>query len=404
MPYNNEWTILIGVVAIVAIVWAVRAVLKRRRSMSQDEHLSGGETHASGLRNQLEGNGHQAPDGSHAVATASRAPQTGRKQAKSWENRKLFTSKSIQSTFVADGIPDVHAEEIDPKRSKNLVFRGMTPILADMLPESDERRNTIRSELTTAGYFQPSAITNLAAIRYLAIIIPMLVLGGLLVIVPTQFEGFVIAMLVAIPALGWALPRLYVRGKGRARKSEIERGMPDLLDMLNMCVSQGLTVQKSLNRISRDFRGVYPALSEELGIVCRQADVGTLEQALLGFNERIDIPEVNSFTSLIVQTERMGTSISDALTEYSDTMRESLRQQADAKANQASFKLLFPTVTCLMPAVYIFLLGPAIVELSEFFTNQAPTLLNNGPNTIQQATALPGQVNTPIDRTFPGNN
>ena len=68
----------------------------------------------------------------------------------------------------------------------------------------------------------------------------------------------------------------------------------------------------------------------------------------------------------LTQTERMGTSVSDALTDYSDTMRESLRQRADERANQASFSLLFPTVLCLMPAVFMFLMGPAVIELSKF--------------------------------------
>ena len=70
----------------------------------------------------------------------------------------------------------------------------------------------------------------------------------------------------------------------------------------------------------------------------------------------------------MVQTEQMGTSMSQALTEYSDGMRDSLRQRADEKANKAAFKLLFPTVLCLMPAVYIFLLGPSIVKLHKFFS------------------------------------
>jgi tight adherence protein C len=86
---------------------------------------------------------------------------------------------------------------------------------------------------------------------------------------------------------------------------------------------------------------------------------------------------------LLIQTERMGTSVSVALTEYAERMRESLRQRADEKANQATFKLLFPTVLCLMPAVYIFLLGPSIVELSEFF-NGGNSVLNNATDAVQR--------------------
>jgi tight adherence protein C len=102
------------------------------------------------------------------------------------------------------------------------------------------------------------------------------------------------------------------------------------------------------------------------------------------FSRRVDVPEVHSFTSLLVQTERMGTSISEALTEYSDNMRETMRQRADEKSNAAAFKLLFPTVLCLMPAVYLFLLGPAIIELSNFFNRGGREILNRGGSVVRE--------------------
>ena len=80
----------------------------------------------------------------------------------------------------------------------------------------------------------------------------------------------------------------------------------------------------------------------------------------------------------------MGTSISDALNTYSDTMRESLRQRADEKGNRATFRLLFPTVLCLMPAVYLFLLGPAVVALADFFNSGSRDQLTSGTSAIQR--------------------
>jgi tight adherence protein C len=156
------------------------------------------------------------------------------------------------------------------------------------------------------------------------------------------------------------------------------------LDMLNMCVSQGLTVSDALRRIVREFRGVYPALSQELSIVLEQARINDLHTALESFGKRINLPEVHSFTSLLIQTDRMGTSVTQALTTYSDTMRESLKQRADEKGNRATFRLLFPTVLCLMPAVYLFLLGPAVNELSKFFNEGGRNSLDSGGRAIQR--------------------
>ena len=115
--------------------------------------------------------------------------------------------------------------------------------------------------------------------------------------------------------------------------------------------------------------------------------LGNLHTALENFGQRIDLPEVHSFTSLLIQTERMGTSISAALTAYSDTMRESLRQRADEKGNQATFRLLFPTVLCLMPAVYLFLLGPAVIGMSNFFNSGGRDSLDSGSTAIQRLNA-----------------
>ncbi|HVJ85808.1 MAG TPA: type II secretion system F family protein, partial [Caulifigura sp.] len=190
--------------------------------------------------------------------------------------------------------------------------------------------------------------------------------------------------------LAWSLPTMWVRTRAKARLEEMGRGMPDMLDLLNMCVSQGMTVPTALARVSKELDPVYPALAKELKIVTDQARVGTLDQALRGLSNRVDIPEVHSFTSLLIQTERMGTSMSEALTEHSDNMRESFRQRADEKANAATFKLLFPTVLCLMPAVFMFLLGPAMIELNDFFTGRGQEILN-ASNQGMQTSRQPGQ-------------
>ena len=154
-----------------------------------------------------------------------------------------------------------------------------------------------------------------------------------------------------------------------------------------MCVSQGLTIRASMHRISGDLRPVYPVLASELAIVSRQTEIGNLRVALNNFADRVNVAEVDSFVSLMNQSEQMGTSISDALTEYSNTMRESLRQRTDEKANKASFNLMFPTVLFMMPAVFMFLMGPAVLELQDFFDEGGVDNLQQGTDAIQNADA-----------------
>lgn len=274
-------------------------------------------------------------------------------------------------------LPRIEPHQVPGADTSDLVFGTATSTLAVMLPESPERIEKSKQELMAAGFYGPHAMMNLSAVRYLAIMVPLMIFGTFLVLAPPWAEMYAVIGLVLVPLLGWSLPRIYLQNKGSERIRQIEQAMPDMLDLLNMCVSQGLTVTESLTRIGQELRPVYPALSQELRIVGEQARLGTLEQALMNLNQRLDVPDVHSFTALLIQTERMGTSISQALSGYSDSMRTTLQQRADEKGNKAAFKLLFPTVLCLMPAVYLILLGPSIVAIHEFVNG-------DGPNSRQQ--------------------
>jgi tight adherence protein C len=306
-------------------------------------------------------------------AQVAHAPVAVSARPASWESRRLFERDRRR-----DGGELLPLEPGDAPTAGtgDYAFGAATPVLAALLPESAERRQVIKRELVAAGYHQPHAYLNLAALRYLAIVVPLVLILLALVLLPQTLEPAAVGLLLFVPALGWLTPRLVVQGQARERLGRIEQALPDMLDMLNMCVSQGMTVPAALKRVSRELRTVYPELADELRIVVEQAELGSLEQALENFSGRIDLPEVHSFTTLLIQTERMGTSVSAALADYSDNMRESLKQRADEKANTATFKLLFPTVLCLMPAVFLFLLGPAVIELGEFFTGAGQEILD----------------------------
>ncbi|MCA9050458.1 MAG: type II secretion system F family protein [Planctomycetaceae bacterium] len=291
-----------------------------------------------------------------------------------------------QSSVVVAGRP--RPEEL-PIPEDDLFFGPSTPALAEMLPESTSRIDRQRRDLVAAGYHSRAAWMNLNAVRFVLAFLALVIGGFWLLMAPPQLEVLMLGFVVLAPLFMWALPPLLVSHQAAERKIDIERGLPDVLDMLNMGVSQGLTVPNALRRISREISPAHPALGRELSIVNRQAEVGTLSDALRAFSQRIDSPEVSSFTSLLMQSESTGTSISRALHEYSDSMRNSLKERADTRANAASFKLLFPTTLCLMPSVFLFLLGPAIVDMTNFFENTASTLVENRAEAVQSLEQQP---------------
>ncbi|QDT25846.1 Bacterial type II secretion system protein F domain protein [Gimesia panareensis] len=314
---------------------------------------------------------------SPSAASTSTTPAT-------WEHRQLFRTDSKELEGAEQNLPHIEAGEVPSMGTDDYVFGSATPALSEMMPESEGRRAQTKKELQAAGYYQPHALQNFSAIRYVSILGTLLFFGVLLIISPERFEIPILLGMLLVPILVWAVPFLFVSGQASDRRSEIEQGIPDMLDMLNMCVSQGMTVPHALKKIIGELGKVYPALAQELKIVMEQASIGTFTQALSNFSKRIDVPEVHSFSALLIQTDQMGTDVTSALQEYSDNMRESLQQRADEKANKATFKLLFPTVFCLMPAIYIFLLGPAIVELSDFFHSGGRDSLNSTTDLFQQ--------------------
>lgn len=298
----------------------------------------------------------------------------------SWANTELF-GKEPEAFDEPSNIPKITADQVPTTDKNDFVFGTATPVMASVVPMTNA--DSVSKELQQAGYYQPHAMQNLSAVRFALMFVGFIITGGIVLLLPPRFEMWGFLSMLIVPVMAWAVPRVRIQQIGTNRKSELERAMPDMLDMLNMCVSQGLTIPASLKRIAKDLRPIYPVLASELQIVTHQADVGSMRVALDNFAQRVDVPEVDSFVTLMNQSDRMGTNVSDALTEYSNTMRESLRQRTDEKAGKAAFQLMFPTVLFMMPAVFCFLMGPAIVELQRFFDNGGMQNIQNGTNATQ---------------------
>ena len=291
-------------------------------------------------------------------------PPVNQAHGVNWSEQKLF-GEPTNDFEEANSLPLLRPDQVPSNDGSDYVFGPATSTLSAVMPSPDIERTN--KELTRAGYHQPHAMQNLQAVRFMMLFGVFFLGACAVILVPQQFEIFAMLGTIVMAGLVWAVPRIFLQNKATERTSQLERAMPDMLDMLNMCVSQGLTIPDSLKRISKDLQPVHPALATELLIVVYQAEVGNLQISLDNFADRVDVPEVDSFVSLLNQSERMGTNVSDALTEYSNTMRESLRQRTDEKANKAAFRLMFPTVLFMMPAVFGFLMGPVILELQEFF-------------------------------------
>jgi len=164
-------------------------------------------------------------------------------------------------------------------------------------------------------------------------------------------------------ALGWVLPTLYVRSRANRRKREILKGLPDALDLMVVCVESGLGVNQALQRVADEIALVSPALGEQMGLVNLEIRAGTpRDEALRHFAERTDLEDVSSLATVLIQTERFGTSVAQALRTHSDTLRTKRRQRVEEAAAKTAIKMLFPLVFCVFPALFVIILGPGILQ------------------------------------------
>ncbi len=192
------------------------------------------------------------------------------------------------------------------------------------------------------------------------------VAAGILGLVTMQW-GFLGGACFAI--VGLIGPSFWLDKKKSARQSNFRRALPDALDVLVICLEGGLSLPGSLKRMAGELRTAHAALSAELNIVQREIQLGrTAGEALRKMGERTDLEEVRSLASVILQSEKFGASLVKSLRVHSETLRVKRMQRAEEMAQTAATKVLFPTVLFILPAMFLVILGPAVIHVVRIFS------------------------------------
>ena len=218
-----------------------------------------------------------------------------------------------------------------------------------------------RQKLVRAGYRSQDAVPIYYSLRVLSLVVGAIVIVSL---VPSLRGSNLIIWVLAGGAVFWMLPAGFLRRKIRLRQKEIQIALPDALDMLVICVEAGLGLNQALVRVSEEVETMSPVLSEELQIVNLEMRAGTpREDALRNLGERTDVPDLRSLATMLIQTDRFGTSIAQALRVHSDTLRTKRRQRAEEAAAKTTIKMVPPLVFFIFPAIFVVVLGPAMLHL-----------------------------------------
>jgi tight adherence protein C len=234
--------------------------------------------------------------------------------------------------------------------------------LGGFMPARDGS-DAMRTGLIRAGYRRQDAVlVFLGSKVVMAVLLP--VLWSTFAYSMMKSTGRVVMLTFVVAAIGFYLPTLWIAFKARRRHNEIVAALPDGLDLMVVCVEAGLGMAAAIQRVGQEIRLASRALSDEFGLVNSEMQTGVSRtDALRNLAERTGVEDIFALVAMLIQTDRLGTSIAQSLRSHADSMRTKRRQRAEQLARKASIKLAFPLVFLIFPALLLVILGPAGMQL-----------------------------------------
>lgn len=271
-------------------------------------------------------------------------------------HRRLHASgEAVGPTFEASNI-------IKPQAVKNPVLAWVQS--ATSLKDAADR-DRISKLLFQAGFEHPAAAIWFVIARFGAAIgLPMVFLFTQTSSDKPLNSTALAAFALAACAAGFILPRAVVDRLAENRRKQLEREFPDALDLMVVCVEAGLGLEAAFVRVSEEVRESHPRIAHEFALLSQEMRAGrTRAEALRGFASRTDVPAVRSFAALLIQTDKLGTSIGQTLRTYSQEMREDRFMKAEEKAMRIPVLMTVPLVACILPVIVTALLLPGIIDM-----------------------------------------
>lgn len=252
---------------------------------------------------------------------------------------------------------------------KQWVEKTSTMLANSVKPKTEQEASKLKQQLSYAGIRGESAQSIYLALKVVLLAVGSLIgLGG----VGLFSDGSTLSWIMgaAVGLILFFLPGLVIGHLGRGRKQAIILSMPDCLDLLVVCVEAGLGLDHAMRKVSDEMAESNPVLSFEISLTNMHLQMGrTREESLQDLSDRNGAEELTSLTSMLIQADRFGTSIAQALRVQSESLRIKRRQRAEEKASKTAVQLLFPLVLFIFPGIFVVLVGPAAINIIEGMLN-----------------------------------
>lgn len=239
---------------------------------------------------------------------------------------------------------------------------GVVERFDNVIPKSKTETSVTVQRLQRAGYRGESALKVFNGSK----VVTPIVLCILCLVSGLGNWNAVLYLVAAV--LGFLGPDYWLNARIKKRQKAIRRGLPDVLDLLVICIEAGLSMDQAVSRSAEELKGAQPELCDELGIVVLEQRAGRPRaDAWKHLAERTDVDSVRNLSTMLVQAEQFGTSIAKTLRVHSDTLRTQRVQQTEEAAAKTTIKLIFPLVLFIFPSLFLVALGPAAISIIQTF-------------------------------------
>lgn len=232
-------------------------------------------------------------------------------------------------------------------------------------PSTIEEMRETQRRLITAGYRSGKASVFYTGAKLLLAVVAV----AFVALIPVKALGFptatnLILYYLLAATCGYYAPAFWLKRAIAHRQAAVQRAIPDALDLMVVCVEAGLGLDQALVRVGENVKQAYPELGDELSILSLELRTGMQRQeALRNLAHRINIEEVQNLVALLVQTDRFGTSIGQALRVHADSMRTTRKLRAEEMAAKLPVKLLLPLIFFIFPSMFVVTIGPAVIKM-----------------------------------------
>lgn len=258
------------------------------------------------------------------------------------------------------------AEDRAKKKSDALAAvleRATNPLASTVRPKNEKALGKLRERLMHAGFRRESAPTVFKGVQLIMACVGLFI-GGIVGLLTVGIEtGLLIRVLIGGGA-AYFIPELILGFLIKRRKEGIFLGLPDSLDLMVVCVEAGLGLDQALRKVADEMKKSYQFIADEFGVANAQMQLGrTRVEVLQALGYRSGVDDLRQLASILIQADKFGSSVAQALRVQSDSMRVRRRQMAEEKAAKTAVKLIFPLVLFIFPAIFVVLVGPAAITM-----------------------------------------